>query len=58
MNNEKVTFDEKMDEIEYLRQEVARLRLQLDNAIVYIKIVTEESMEKGRRLEDRKCLEK
>jgi len=40
MNNSKVTFDEKADkdiELEYLREENMRLRLQVQNAMTYIK---------------------
>lgn len=58
MNNGKVVFDEKMkdiDELHCLSAENARLQLQLDNAILYAKIVTEENFEMGRRKEDKLC---
>ena len=47
MNNSKVTFDEKGRddrdiEIEYLRIENSRLRLQLQNAMTYITMLKEK----------------
>jgi hypothetical protein len=50
----KINSMTKEEEIDYLLAENARLRLLLSNALTYAKIVAEESIEKGRRAEDRK----